>query len=198
MKSLGLADKQEKIKRKGVGMKNNSFSTDDHRLANHLSSLVGKVLKYHDVDELPRMVLHELGHDHCFGLKKAVYLVDNPDFNHLAGVGGFCSKECCHHKKDMWQNPHMFKEDMKNAQFYNDVKSFLHDSLKRKDIDLNSAKDLKELGKKLGLQDPHFFSWNMKHGNHGILLFEQSDKNICEWRKGLLQNTAAILSFCGI
>ena len=181
-------------------VKNNSnkFQSDDHRLISHLSGLLGKVLQHHDVDGLPDMILHELGHDSCFGLKRATYLVDNPDFNHLLGVAGYCKEECPCHKENLWETPNTFKEDMKNAYYHNDVKKFLHDSLKRKDIDLSSVKDVEHLGKHLGIANPAYFAWNMKHGNHGLLLFEETEKPIGEWRESLLANVAALLSFCGI
>ncbi len=171
---------------------------DDLRLANHLSGLLHKVLAYHDVDGLPDMVLHELGHDNCFGLQKATYLVDNPDFDHLLGVAGFCKKECSCHKEDLWENPFIFKADMKEAQYHNDIKKFLRESLRRKDINLNDSGDVKDLGIHLGINNPAHFGWNMKHGNHGLLIFDKGEKPITSWRKELLANVAALLSFCGI
>jgi len=176
----------------------NIFVSDDHKLANHVSGLLAKVLQYHDVDGLHDMVLHELCHDKVFGIKKATYLVDNPDFDHLLGVSGFCQKDCCHHKHDLWETPHTFSKDMSKAQFHNDVKKFLKNSLKRKDIDLNSSSDIKELGVGLGIEKPEFFTWNMKHGNHGILIFEKGEKPICDWRISMLSNISALLGFCGI
>lgn len=178
-------------------MAENTYASDDHRLTQHLSELLHKILRYHDIDGLSDMILHELGHDNCFGLKKATYLVDNPDFNHLVGVAGYHEIECPYHKEDLWLDPHTFKNDMKKAQYHIDVKNFLHDSLRRRDIDLNNSKDVIVLGKNLGISEPEFFSWNMKHGNHGILIFEKNNK-VDAWRKGLLANVAALLSFCGI
>ncbi len=179
--------------------KNNKkdFANDDHRLTSHLSGLLGKVLSYHDVDGLPQIILHELGHDNCFDLQKATYLVDNPDFDHLLGVAGYCKKECPCHKKDLWQDPYSFKNDMKEAKYHNHIQNFLHYSFKRKNINLHDSSEVKDLGKDLGLQKTHFFSWKMKHGNHGLLLFDESEKPVREWRKGLLANVAALLSFCG-
>ena len=175
-----------------------NFTTDDHRLANHLSSLLHKVLNYHEVDGLADMVLHELGHDDCFGLNKATYLVDNPDFNHLLGVAGYHKEECLCHKEDIWVDPYVFKNDMKKAQYHNEVKKFLRDSLRRKDVDFSNANDVEELAENLGIKDAHYFTWNMKHGNHGLIIFEKGDKSIDEWREGLLANVAGLLSFCGI
>lgn len=178
--------------------KNSLFCEHDLNLANHLSGLLHKVLFYHEVDGLPDMILHELGHDNCFGLKKATYLVDNPDFDHLLGVAGFCKNECPYHKNDLWQNPYTFKNDMKKAQYHNDVKNFLRDSLRRRDINLNDSEDVKELGVNLGIESPNYFSWNMKHGNHGLLIFEQGNRPINTWRRNFLANIAALLSFCAI
>jgi len=183
---------------KWVQKKKKNFTTDDHRLANHLSGLLHKVLNYHEVDGLSDMVLHELGHDNCFGLKKATYLVDNPDFNHLLGVAGYHKEECPCHKEDIWINPYTFKDDMKKAKYHNDVKKILRDSLRRKDVDFNNSNDVEELAKHLEIDDPNYFTWNMKHGNHGLLIFEQGKKTIDEWREGLLSNVAGLLSFCGI
>lgn len=175
----------------------NAFG-DDHRLASYLSGLLHKALHFYDVDGLPQIMLHELGHDNSFALNKATYLIDNPDFNHLLGVAGYSQNECHYHDEDMWKDPYSFLSDMKQAEYHNSVREFLSDSLKRKDIDLDSAKEVKELGTNLGIEKPEFFSWNMKYGNHGILLFERKKEENNPWRKGFLQNVAALLSFCGI
>ncbi len=185
-------------KRKGVEMGTHKFLSDDHRLANHLSGLLHNVLKFHEVDGLAEIVLHELCHDNCFGIKKATYLIDNPDFNQLVGAAGFCKQECCQHKHDLWDGPHTFKKDMEKAEFHNVVKTLMKDSFKRQNIDLNNSETILDLGRGLGMEKPRFFSWTMKHGNHGLLIFEQGDKQICDWRAGMLTNASALLSFCGI
>lgn len=172
--------------------------SDDYRLASYLSGLLHKVLLYHDVDALSQILLHEIGHDDSFALNKATYLVDNPDFNHLLGVAGYDHHECNLHHEDMWEDPYSFAKDMKDAEYNNTVRSYLNDSLKRKDLNLNDASEVKELGKDLGIENPEFFAWNMKYGNHGILLFERKVEEDSSWRKNLLMNVAAMLSFCGI
>lgn len=166
-------------------------------LMENIFRLPHKILQNYYVDALPQMTLHELGHKDCFDLKRAVYLVDNPDFDHLMGVAGFSKGECKYHKNNIWQEPCKFCDDMKPANFNNDVRKFLKQSLKRKDIDLNNADDVKELGRGLGLEDPHYFAWNMKHGNHGILIFDE-DQTLCPWGRNLLVSAAALLSLCGI
>ena len=147
---------------------------DYYKLVEHMSQLPHKILQHHYLEALPQIILHELGHNHTgFGFKRAVYLVDNPDFDHLVGSAGFCCEECKHHKENMWHEPHTFVEDMKEAQFHNEMRKIIRQSLKRKDIDLNNHNDVKELGRYLGFACPDSFSWNMKHGNHGILIFEK-------------------------
>lgn len=186
------------------------FVSDDHRLAHHISAIVGKILKHHEADGLADLVLHDLCHDDCFDLKKAIYLVDNPDFDHLLGVAGFHCNECKLHKQDLWENPYSFISDMKDAQFHNHVKTILQGSLKRKDIDLGSTNDVKDLAKILGINSPDFLHWDLKHGNHGLLIFEApgrsnnevgvSDKfdKSSNWRKNLFSNIIPLLGFCGI
>nr|MCK4517686.1 hypothetical protein [Candidatus Babeliales bacterium] len=130
-------------------------------LVDRIATLPHKILKHHHLGALSQMILHELGHNNCFGLKKAIYLVDNPDFDHLVGAAGFCEKECPLHQPDLWMKPDTFPGDMKDAHFHNDIRKFLRQSLKRQDINLNDARDVDELGKSMGLNDPQFFSWNM-------------------------------------
>jgi hypothetical protein len=169
----------------------------DKSLVHGITHLPHKILNHHFLSELPQLVLHELGHDNCFGLKRAVYLIDNPDFDHLLGVAGYCCDECKHHSEDMWAKPEGFGEDMGEASFHNDMKKFLRTSFKRRDVDLHKSGDIKELGSLMGIEVPKFFLWNMKHGNHGLLIFDEG-KEICPWRKQMLQNASALLSLCGI
>ncbi len=177
-------------------------SVNNQELATNLSGLLHKVLNFHDVDGLPQMVLHELGHENSFNFSRATYLIDNPDFNHLLGVAGYAHDECHFHKNDLWQDPQSFLKDMDGAHYHNQVRDFLKESLRRNEIDLDSSKEIHELGHCLGLEKPEFFSWNMKHGNHGLLLFDRKevieDPDTLNWRVSFLRNIAALLSFCGI
>ena len=169
----------------------------DRCLVDLVTGLPRKILRYHNVDGLAQMVLHELGHDGGFGFQRATYLIDNPDFDHLRGVAGYSHQECKYHKDNIWDNPDCFRQDMEQAEFHNNVRSILNNSFKRNDINLDDADDVRELGSQLGMEEPSFFSWDMKHGNHGLFIYEKDD-NICLWRHGLLKNISAMLSMCGI
>lgn len=171
---------------------------DDDRfdLVSNLSRLPHKILQNHHLEGLSQILLHELGHDTCFGLRRAVYLVDNPDFDQMIGVAGFSKNECKHHKSDLWVSPASFHGDMCEACFHNDSKKFTHKSLQRKNFSIQDGAALKDFGAMFDMENPQAFSWNMKHNNYGILLFEK-DKHLCLWREDLLSNAAALLSLCG-
>jgi hypothetical protein len=171
-----------------TGTDSMTFGDEQYLLVDSLSQVPHKILKNYHLESLSQMVLHELGHQGCFGFNKAVYFIDNPDFDHLIGVAGFCKADCKHHKNDMWSNPDSFSGDMKCANFNNDIRKIA--------LKCNSF-DLRELGKSAGMKNPEFFRWDMKHGNHGILMFEQG-KELSSWNKNLLMNAAALLSLCGI
>lgn len=171
------------------------FDSKEHGLVERLTRLPHKILAHHDIEGLSELVLHELGHDSCFGLKRAMYLVDNPDFDHLVGVAGFCKSECELHKSDLWEDPQTFHKDMESARFHNDLKKLAKKSLKKQEIDLHDSHDIKDLGQSMGMEDPAFFSWNVRHGNHGLLIFEK-DKEISPWHHGLLANIVSLLGLC--
>lgn len=179
------------------GMKNGQalFGEQERSLVDVITGLPRKILRNHDVNGLTQMVLHDLGHQGGFGFTKATFLVDNPDFDHLIGVAGYNHDECCLHKPDVWANPESFTTDMADAHFHRDVRAVLNSSIRRKDINMNDSHDIELLGKALGLNDAHYFSWDMKHGNHGFFLYEKHE-GICVWRDGLLQNVGALLGLC--
>lgn len=172
------------------------LSHEDYGIIDTIAKIPHKILKHHEVPGLAHMVLHELGHDNVFGLKRAAYFVDNPDFDHLVGVAGFCKNECIFHKKNHWNDPHSFKQDMEAAKFHNNVRIVATQSFNKKHIDTNSFADIALLSDELEITNPSFFTWNMHHGNHGLLIFEPS-KEISVWRHSLLSNIIGLLSMCG-
>lgn len=166
------------------------------RIMQTLLQLPRKILNHHDLEDLAHLVLHELGHDHHFSLDKAIYLVDNPDFDCLKGVAGYSRQECQYHQENLWEKPEEFTDNMRSAEFHNAIKNYLqNNSIKRKDVDLHNPEDLAALGQTLGLKNPSFFTWPIRHGNHGVLLFEERQPQ-CQLRRDLLSHAAAMLSLC--
>jgi hypothetical protein len=179
------------------GQSFSEMSQKDQELVHNLLDLPKRILKYHDVDGLPQLLLHELSHQNFFNLKKSIYFADNPDFDHLTGVAGCCTSECHMHANDLWQAPEKFPEHMSKALYNGDIQKFLRESLKRRDINFHETRDLEDIGKELGMENPNFISWDMKHGNHGLLLFEHNDETAIDmWRHRMLSNAVAMLSMC--
>lgn len=169
--------------------------TQDEVLLERLLALPTKILSHHEVEGLEQMVLHDLSHSATFGFTKATYLIDNPDFDCLKGVAGFCHEECCHHKEDVWSQPHTFTSDMQHATFHRDMNNFIHTGLRGKDKHVHNEDDVKELGVKLGMNQPSCLVWNMRHGNHGIFIFEDGNHNF-ERRSAWFKNLVTLLSLC--
>lgn len=160
-----------------------------------ITEIPSKILLYHEVQDLPQIVLHNLSHDDVFNFNKAVYLVDNPDFDCLKGVAGYSSDECQFHNHDVWQDPQHFHQDMESADFSSKLRQFLRHGLKRKDINTHDEEDLTQLGQALGLKNPAFLTWQMRHGNHGILIFETNEQ-LFEKKHNLLKQAGPLLSLC--
>jgi hypothetical protein len=160
-----------------------------------LMGLPHKILQYHEIDGLPQMILHELGHDTHFALDKAMYLIDNPDFDCAKGVAGYSRDECKFHRNDLWEAPDAFVADMHEATFHQQMKQFLRNGFRRKEHDFHDPDELVELGVSMGMKSPSFFTWRMKHGNHGVLIFEGHDFSHAH-HKALLEHASALLSFC--
>lgn len=172
-----------------------AYEYDVGGLFDRLICMPDKILHHHEVNALPQIVLHDLSHDDVFGLDKAVYLVDNPDFDCLKGVAGFSRDECKFHQSDIWNNPQDFHNEMKDASYNSKIQMFLRNGIKRSDVDTHDQDDLVELGKSLGMQNPSFLTWRMRHGNHGVLIFEVDDQRIAR-KKDLLRHVGPLLSLC--
>ena len=189
-----LAEKEETL---------NTLNTDSsiqffkERVINVFSKLPHKILQNHSLKYLSQMVLHDICRDSCFGLKNAIYIIDNPDFDIITGVAGFCETKCHLHQENIWEDPENFCNHMQDASFNEEVQKFSHESLTRKGICLKTSNEILEIGKEMGLENPHFISWQMKYGNHGLLIFEEKEE-LSEWGRTMLANVSALLSLCGI
>ena len=151
----------------GYGEKESKMSTEEkscdlvchldknyYRLVDHLSRLPHKILRYHHLDSLLELVLHELSGESGFRLKKAVYLVDNPDFDHLVGAAGFSSDDSLPDETDVWSCSGSFQ----GACFHKEVKKISRNSLKLKNDDFsNLTEDIKEIVDSVGIKNPQVF-----------------------------------------
>lgn len=168
------------------------------QILQHVCHLPRKLISLHEhhLDNVPEFVLYELSHKNGFNLQKAAYFVDNPDFNCMKGVAGFCTDEQDAFKDvDVWQNPLEFSRFMKDSPFNNQVRSVCHESARCKG---HSQQELVEdIAHKLDLKHPHAYTWNLKHGNHGLLVIEKADEQD-PWEGQYLHDCAHILGFCPV
>jgi len=169
---------------------------DRHALLNHLSHLPKKIVALEGIESTPEFILHELCHEHCFNISKAAFFVDNPDFDFIKGVAGFSAAEAYADIEDMWQHPQAFVSHMKQASFNQKVRQFSHGSVKRKGS-ISSQEFADQIVEKLGFAEPQFRSWQMKHDNHGFLIYEQNGSRL-EGIEEHLNNSLYLLNFCPI
>lgn len=168
----------------------------------HVHALLGlpqKIMKNQQLHGLAQLVLHEFSRPDVFQFKKAVYLADNPDFDHLIGVAGFSSDESDLNDIDVWNNPTDAIEKMDKSPFNRSVRAFLRNSIKARDIHFDNKVEVDQLAHEIGMNQPHFLTWDLKHGNHGLLLFEYQEASALDvLKQKFLSSAVALLGFCPI
>ena len=166
----------------------------EHSVLHHLSHIAPQIVHLRDQENLTEFVLHELCCPECFNLEKAAYFVDNPDFDCLKGVAGFSRLEAYPNSCSIWESPKSFSLHMRKAPFNQKVRSMYTPSMKKSHVD--DAVIAQEIAHNLGFENYNFYSWDMKYDNHGILLFERSEKE--DVSEQHLQNGIRLLSFCPV
>jgi hypothetical protein len=160
-----------------------------------ICTLPQKMVALYEQENVSEFVLHELCQDYCFNFDRAAYLVDNPDFNCLKGIAGFCKSECFSDKKNMWKNPALFNDHMKRASFNQQVRDIFKESLRKKGE--RDSQIVQEMAQELAMKNYSFFSWDMRNANHGILMYETGESS-CVVPNECLVNGLSLLSFCPI
>ncbi len=155
-----------------------------------------KILDHHEVDGVAQMILHELGQQENLDFKKAFFLISSPDFNHLKGVAGFCRNESSHCRQKMWDDPTNFYQEIQKTSFHAEMKSLLQNDHYHHDGALHKDEHLQDIGKTLNMQSPNVYSWNLRNGNKGILIFEEGDKKVFSTDQDILDHVTALLGLC--
>lgn len=165
-----------------------------HQVLLNLNALPRKILSLHGLDNLTEFVLHELSHEDCFNLKKAAYLIDNPDFDCLKGIAGFCAEEnakC----QNVWQTPDAFSAHMQGSNFNQKVRAVERPSLKH--YNGEAEKQIDDIAHHLQVDNHDYHIWQLKNNNRGILIFKKLDSNTAELDEHML-NALHLLSFCPV
>lgn len=152
------------------------------------------ILEFHHKSGLTDFVLQKIANQKCFSFNRAAYLVDNPDFNFLKGICGFCKSS----------NPANFStisddllHQISQSEYNNKVKAFQNKSFKANNIDIKNPQTLTELSCALDIPNPQIYSWNLKNNNFGILIFKTELEHCCDWKKSLLEKVTSFLGMCG-
>jgi len=139
----------------------------------HLSRLPQKILSLHGRGDLTEFVLRDLCHQQCFNLKKAAFFVDNPDFNCLKGVAGFCHEENPTVCDFLWDHPEKFMARIQVSEFNQKVRDVWLPSLHK--VEESQEEAIKSVAGILDIQQPKSHLLAVKHGNNGLLVFEKED-----------------------
>ena len=173
------------------------MSSNSEVLMDRLMNLPSRIIRHHDLHILPQLVLHYLSHKDCFELEKAAYFADNPDFDHLLGAAGYCKHECNYKcAEDLWEDPSSY-DDSGSAKFYKKIKKILQRSMKKHDVDLSSHEGIQKIALDLDIKNPQVISWDLKHGNHGVIIYENNEK-LDKKLTDLFKKAVQFLGFCPI
>lgn len=174
-------------------MKPEELLKRQHAILHVLSRLPKKILCSHTIDRLPELVLHEIACEDCFNLNKVAFLVDNPDFDCLKGVAGVSREEAFPRGSSIWEDPNQFSIHMNSSPFNEKVRNHLQISCKK-----NAKPDdevFGDIAHTLGMQKYNVCSWDMKHDNHGYLLYEKMDYDDTA-PDDYIVHGASLLGFC--
>lgn len=169
-----------------------------HAVLKHLSLLPKRIVLLHCKEQehhnISDFVLHDFCDESCFDFNKAAYFVDNPDFNYLKGISGISKEDgTCSDHKVVWEDPDEFIGLLKKSPFNKKVRSIEQCSLQSDDMH-----KLQELAEQLSFHNYDYCTWQMKHGNRGILLFEKHDNTEPHLVEEHLPQCVYLLSLCPV
>jgi len=161
-----------------------------------LSVIPKKILSLHGRENVTEFVLHDICQKDCFNINKAAYLVNNPDFKCLKGVAGIAIQEVPQGLwADIWRHNEKFSTYMRNAPFNRKVRDFSQCSLCS--VEIPNDEIIEGVARNLGIEQPAHFSVDMKHGNHGLFIYEKNEHDD-ELREKHLIDGVSLLGFCPI
>lgn len=173
-------------------MENKKRSEEESMLLHQLGDFSRNMVNNHHLDNLSEFVMHDLCSGQGFSIHKAAYLVHNPDFECIKGVAGYYHPESFD-QGDSWTDQKKFTAHMKQSAFNQQVRSY---SINSSDLGQLSDEKVKELIDYFEMSDPRYHTWESKHNNQGIFLFEglQGQESV---KKHLL-SFLHMLSFCPV
>jgi len=176
-------------------MKSEELLKRQHSVLHILSSLPKKILLQNDIDRLHEFILHEISCEECFNLNKAAFLIDNPDFNCLQGVAGIAREEAFASGTSIWDDIDRFSVHMSGSSFNDKVRNHVQVSCKA--CTTPDKEIFSQIADVLGMKNFGVCTWNMKHDNHGYLVYEKMNHEDTSCDDYILHG-ASLLGFCPI
>ena len=170
-------------------------SRDNQKLSSLLSllkELPKNIISLHSTENLTEFVLHQLCNERHFDLNRAAYFVDNPHFDHLKGIAGFSKHEAYAGGLDHWAFPDQFSRHMEQSRFNRQVRQIMRPGITTR----YTQEAMQDLADSCAFAHPQYLLWQLKHENHGLLLFEQpSDEKFVQEH---LADAVRFLGFCPV
>jgi len=172
--------------------------TNKHtQISDSLRRLPRKILQLYGHDNVTHFVLHELCGENCFDMSKAAYFIDNPAFNILKGIAGFSAEESkkLSNSTNIWDNPHHFNDIISQSLFNKKVRSFDYESRKKNGHSHEAMAET--IAKDLDIKEYDFYTWDMKHENHGLLVCEKNNSHNLQYPNDeIIVDGLCLLGFC--
>ena len=176
-------------------MKRGDVSECRLKVLHSLSRLPQRMLEMHGRENIAELVLHELASHACLNFERAAYLVDNPDFDCLKGLAGFCCDESyASDAGDSWLDVDGFSQHVQSAPFNQRVRAYSRPSFRRRGASDKEAAGA--LASELGMQTHAFHVWSMKNDNYGLLVYEPGANDAQD--NDYLVSAVSLLSFCPV
>ena len=157
-----------------------------------LSRLPEHLIKYHTEDRLADLVLHHLCKDDCFGMQKAAYLVNNPDFACLKGVSGW-HKDHVAYESCPWSDQEAVRSRLEQSPFHKSIQNIDACAVDHQ-VD---GQEILDIAQQLGFENPAYVVFPIKHDNEGIFLYEKMHNDVHELTS-TIHRGACYLGLCPV
>jgi len=162
-------------------------------LVSELLQLPKQILKHIHTHNLTDLLLGHLASENYFNLKKAAYLLNNPEFNCVKGLSGIEDHDIKDWKK-LWEDPAESAKRLANSSYNQKIKSFASAS-PFADLGAHRPEELVEYAKQnFAFNNPVFIGWHGKHGNYGLFFCEPRNPQALAEQLSLLEHATPLLS----
>jgi hypothetical protein len=154
-----------------------------------------QILSLHELDNATEFVLHSLCDEGCLNLQKAAYFVDNPDFNCLKGVAGFSREDEVYTCDTILSDPGHFNDHIDQCEYNQKIRTITVPSARRNGE--SNERLIARLADLLEMEKPAAHSWNIKHDNFGLLIYQHDGATDRNFHEEFLHGLS-ILGFCPV